>query len=255
MFSTDCAKSFGLMTKRNMLMACPSSCKMASSWRNVHFKHVRNPNMLLTVATFLVVSFWDLEMSSSFNSCGFRSSSLFFSSFARLTGARFFCSIDRGPSLHRISGRVYAKVYNTHMNPIAGTLRLLASALRPIFSQFKGASPSLPSSISEPSTGWSSRDFRPPINVTNFDTNSSRSKAPEPDFMARAFCAPILEAIKRKWESSVASWGPFTKGMINLHRRREPKTRTFVEELIGLMYLVRKFFGRIIIWIGLLLYV
>lgn len=52
-----------------------------------------------TVATFFVVSLTDRAISSSFSSCGFLSSALFFSSLARLTGARFFCSIERGPSL------------------------------------------------------------------------------------------------------------------------------------------------------------
>lgn len=40
-------------------------------------------------------------MSSSVISCGFFMSSLFFSSLARFAAVRFFCSIDRGPNLHR----------------------------------------------------------------------------------------------------------------------------------------------------------
>ena len=53
-----------------------------------------------TVATFFVVSFSDRVMSSSRISWGFFMSSLFFSSFARLAAVRFFCSMERGPSLN-----------------------------------------------------------------------------------------------------------------------------------------------------------
>lgn len=55
--------------------------------------------LLLTSITFFVVSFSDRAMSSSRSSCGFRSSSLFFSNLARLPTARFFCSTASGPSL------------------------------------------------------------------------------------------------------------------------------------------------------------
>jgi hypothetical protein len=56
-------------------------------------------SLKLTLITFFVVSFSERWISSSFISCGLLSSSLLFSSLARFTGARFFCSTERGPSL------------------------------------------------------------------------------------------------------------------------------------------------------------
>lgn len=68
MFSTDCAKSFGLTTNLKRLTV-PISSKSFSSLRisTVKIKH-RMQLRVLTVSTFFVVSFWDREISSSFNS-------------------------------------------------------------------------------------------------------------------------------------------------------------------------------------------
>lgn len=51
------------------------------------------------MATFLVVSFSERVMSFSVISCGFFLSRSSFCSVARFTTARFFCSIESGPSL------------------------------------------------------------------------------------------------------------------------------------------------------------
>ena len=54
------------------------------------------------MATFLVVSFSERVMSFSVISCGFFLSRSSFCSVVRLTTARFFCSVERGPSLSPI---------------------------------------------------------------------------------------------------------------------------------------------------------
>lgn len=51
------------------------------------------------MATFFVVSFSERVMSFSVISCGFFLSRSSFCSVARFTTARFFCSIESGPSL------------------------------------------------------------------------------------------------------------------------------------------------------------
>ena len=59
------------------------------------------------MATFLVVSFSERVMSFSVISCGFFLSRSSFCSVARFAKARFFCSIESGPSLpHTVSFRV-----------------------------------------------------------------------------------------------------------------------------------------------------
>lgn len=51
------------------------------------------------MATFFVVSFSERVMSFSVISCGFLLSRSSFCNVARFTTARFFCSIESGPSL------------------------------------------------------------------------------------------------------------------------------------------------------------
>lgn len=213
-FSTDWAKSWGLMTNRNKLMGLTSPNRPS----NCIYVNSRTKKWLtqLTSATFLVVSFSDRAISSSFSSWGLRCSSLFFSNLARLTAARFLTSIESGPSLEIWHYHLSLKVgRNTDIKLRAGTLWLFASAFRPILPQSRTLSgSSSAASISESSSGIWSPNLRPPMKVMSFETNSSTSKAPAPDFMARAFCAPRLEAISKKAESRVASWGPFTtKGL------------------------------------------
>ena len=93
---------------------------------------------------------------------------------------------------------------------MVGTRRLFANALRPTRSQFREDATSWGSSTSESSGKESSILFCPPIKCRSFVTKSSTSKAPDPDFIARAFWAPKFEAINSRCESSVASCGPLT---------------------------------------------
>ena len=68
MFSTDCAKSFGLTTNLKRLTVSISSKRFWSlKISTIKVGHRMQPRVL-TVSTFFVVSFWDREMSSSFNS-------------------------------------------------------------------------------------------------------------------------------------------------------------------------------------------
>jgi hypothetical protein len=48
------------------------------------------------------------------------------------------------------------------------------------------------------------------MKVMSFETKSSMSKAPAPAFIARALAACMLDAVRRKAESSVASCGADT---------------------------------------------
>ena len=88
------------------------------------------------MATFLVVSFSERVMSFSVISCGFFLSRSSFCSVVRLTAARFFCSVERGPSLSpTVSVCAPAqceKEGGTCMKSMTGTLRLFASTRRPM---------------------------------------------------------------------------------------------------------------------------
>ena len=127
---------------------------------------------------------------------------------------------------------------NTYMKFRAGARRLFAMALRPILSQLSGERLSSKSSASESSGSESSSDFCPPMNWSNFETKSSTSNAPDPDFIARAFWAPIFDAIRSKCESRVASCGPLTISKEN-QKYEEGQTiePAFIEQLVCLMHL------------------
>ena len=139
------------------------------------------------------------------------------------------------------------------MKPITGTRLLFARAFRPILSQSRDASPSPSSPSSESWGNDSSSGLRPPINVINLDTKSSTSNAPEPDFIARAFWAPMLDAIKSRCESKVASCGPLTNKCASASPKRAGLlVHTFIEEFVCLPHLLKKFLRRVIIGIRLL---
>jgi len=140
---------------------------------------------------------------------------------------------------------------HTHINPIAGILRLFASALRPTLAHCMLETVSPVSSKSESRETCLSRDLHPPTNATSLTMKSSTSKAPEPDFIARAFWAPILEAIRRKCESKVASWGPFTAETLRLVHEYD-EIRTFIKESICLMNLLCQLLSCIVVGICLL---
>ena len=63
------------------------------------------------MATFLVVSFSERVMSFSVISCGFFLSRSSFWSVARFTTARFFCSIESGPSLNSHLQHLHTKTF------------------------------------------------------------------------------------------------------------------------------------------------
>ena len=151
----------------------------------------------LTSITCFVVSFSDRAMSSSRSSCGRRSSSLFFSNLARLPTTRFFCSTASGPSLcislahqdARATTKEQKKGGGTHIKSITGTRRLFASALRPIFSQSSGSSPSYSSSSS------SSSSSVPPL-ARSFGPASPR-RPPEAMDRCRCWSRPAAGPVVR----------------------------------------------------------
>lgn len=91
------------------------------------------------MTTFFVVSFPDLVISSSVISCGFFSSALFFSNFVRFAAFRFFCSIDRGPSLSAIHysnieriGRLEVNAHEVHNGHAMTLSKYLSANLLPV---------------------------------------------------------------------------------------------------------------------------
>jgi hypothetical protein len=150
-------------------------------------------------------------MSSCLSSSGRFAGKSSFPCLARLVTFLIFCSMERGPSLRGRSDIFSEFEIGTYMKLNAGARLLFASASLPIRSQSSFEVSTLNSESSSLSSAGIFSGFSPPfMKLRSFVTNSSTSNVPVPDFIARAFCAPMFEAINRKWESRVASDGPFT---------------------------------------------